>query len=369
MSDPFLGLAQGQQMFNQMFYGPQLQQLDMLQKRAQINQAMGLDPVSQSNIQAQQANIDLARQQQARLQEKQAQEAAITNLKFMGGLAYSVKSLPEEVRQEVIKSIAPGVGIDPQEVTPELIDRYSSIYEAMSSNDPQLMKLALDTERLRYQKENSQNEIEQKQLDRELRLSELQLKQQTEIRQGKNLSAASEKELIDSQNSSVSNLESANQFDVLMNDYDRLKPESGVFASFDEFVSKALGSQDEVNEIRRRFNKIRLGEALKNLPPGPATDKDVEEAYKGVPPSNASAEQVKSFLRGARRLALFNAGFEQFKSEYISENGNTRGMLQEWRKPVYSSVLDRDVSKMELYEAALGRGITLEKVKQDFGVK
>lgn len=138
MSDPFLGLAQGQQMFNKMFYGPQLQQLDMLQKRAQINQALGLDPVSQSNIQAQQANVDLARQQEARLQEKQAQEAQLSQVNMLGALAFAGSSLPQDQQERFFSTVGQSLGISAEEITPEAIQSYSTLYQAMNPKQNQV---------------------------------------------------------------------------------------------------------------------------------------------------------------------------------------------------------------------------------------
>lgn len=137
MSDTFLGLAQGQQMFNQMFYGPQLQQLDMLQKRAQINQAMGLDPVSQSNIQAQQANIDLARQQEARLQEKQQQERQDKETQLLGAVAYAGQQFEdEEMKQAFFRNAAELLGIPDEIVTPENIQSAAAIYQQSIKRQP-----------------------------------------------------------------------------------------------------------------------------------------------------------------------------------------------------------------------------------------
>jgi hypothetical protein len=130
-----------------------------------------------------------------------------------------------------------------------------------------------------------------------------------------------------------------------------------------------LGTQDDVSELKRRFNQVRLSEGLKNLPPGPATDRDVQEAFKGVPKENASPEQVTSFLRGASRLARFEAGYNQYKSDYISRNSTGKGLNQGWRRSVNVPKLKREVSIAEIYETAQNRGVTPEQILEQLGIE
>lgn len=144
------------------------------------------------------------------------------------------------------------------------------------------------------------------------------------------LSAALEKSLFQSQDEAVTAGRRVRELGALANDFDRLSS-AGSASNAKEFFKQVAGTQDEQTELRRRLNKVRLSQALELLPPGPATDKDVEEAMKGVPRGNASAEQVQSFLRGAAKIAALDEEFSQFKSDYISENRTRVGMLKEWR--------------------------------------
>lgn len=209
--------------------------------------------------------------------------------------------------------------------------------------------------------------LKQRSLD--LRQQELELKQATERRQAKKMSAVTEKALLESQDFVVESQRSANEFNILADQYEELNVTGGLAATTSETFAKLLGSQDEVSELRRRFNKIRLSEGLKSLPPGPATDRDVQEAFKGVPPENAPSSQVASFLRGASRLARLDAAYNQFKADFISEKRNSRGLNKEWRKQVNAPKLGRSVSMAEIYETAQNRGITPEDVKQQLGIQ
>lgn len=150
------------------------------------------------------------------------------------------------------------------------------------------------------------------------------------IPRDKGLSSTSEKALIDSQDKFYQSSTQSREYEVLADDYDDSLA-SGSVATFGEFIKGVTGTQDEATELRRRFNKVRLGEALKYLPPGPATDRDVSEAFKGVPKENASPEQVRSFLRGAAKMAKIDAEYQEFKANYISENDNTKGLVKAWK--------------------------------------
>jgi hypothetical protein len=152
----------------------------------------------------------------------------------------------------------------------------------------------------------------------------------------KTMSAAAEKELMSAQQNYYSLSTQSREYELLADDFDRFKDDlpSGATATFSEFIKGLGGTQDEQTELRRRLAKVRLSEALKYLPPGPATDRDVQEAFKGVPKETASPRQVKMFLRGAAKMAAIDAEFEQFKSNYISENENTKKLLTAWKEAI-----------------------------------
>ncbi len=186
----------------------------------------------------------------------------------------------------------------------------------------------------------------------------------------KTLSAAAEKALISSQDRYFQLSEQSREYDVLADDYERFKDTlaTGTPATISEFFKSVTGSQDEASELRRRLAKVRLSEALKYLPPGPATDRDVAEAFKGVPATTASPDQVQSFLRGSAKIARLESDFQQFKSDYISQNNGTQGMIKAWKQAIENGEIQSvndlrrpstdkpvtDMSDDELLQAAMG---------------
>jgi hypothetical protein len=379
MANPFAGLQQGMQAAGSlldMYNAPKMQALALEQEQAKLAQMQGLDPVSQSQIKSREAQTQLAQRQQSRLDEATKMEMGQIVAQMATGAKAYLDAGDEEGANRYFAAVEQIIGkpVPPEARTKEFIDGIISSTKNMGSSIDR-SKLALNIEKLKFERQKETNDQRKEQLDRDIRAQELELKRQSEQRQSKKLSAASEKNLIQSQDAYGQFIEDSRQFKLLSDDYERLDPQGGVFASIDEFFAKVLGSQDEVNELRRRFNKIRISEGLKNLPPGPATDKDVELALKGVPAEGASKEQVMSFLRGASRMATISAAYNQFKSEYISDKGNTRGLIGSWREEVslprdMASRMGREtVSMAEIYETAIEEGVTKAEVMRRLGIE
>jgi len=80
-------------------------------------------------------------------------------------------------------------------------------------------------------------------------------------------------------------------------------------------------SNDEQNAMMREYDRLINSEVLKALPPGPATDKDIEIARKGFPPSNADATTITTFLRGVAKMSEVDAAHKQMKAEWMNQNG------------------------------------------------
>jgi hypothetical protein len=205
--------------------------------------------------------------------------------------------------------------------------------------------------------------------DQQLRERQLQLQEQSEARQNNKLSSGLEKVLLDSQDKAVISAKKSTKFETLANDFERLKIEGGLKSTLNENLKAMLGTQDAVTEFKRQANEVRMSEAVKLLPPGAASDADVKLALSTQPRENASPEQIASYLRGAAKIARFEAGFNQFKSDFISKQSTGKGLNQAWRAKVNAPSLKRDVSIAEIYETAQNRGTTPEDVMNQLGIK
>ena len=97
---------------------------------------------------------------------------------------------------------------------------------------------------------------------------------------------------------------------------------SGFMAKASEAYKSTFGNQNFVTQLRNEFTRLRNSAAIKALPPGVATDKDIELALKGIPPETANAATQASFLRGMAKMQQYEAATESAKSEWVNSTGN-----------------------------------------------
>lgn len=102
---------------------------------------------------------------------------------------------------------------------------------------------------------------------------------------------------------------------------------TGLIDVASEAVKKALGRQDAFTIIKANFNKLTMKDVLEGLPPGPATDRDIEIAMKGTIPDNANPATMASYLRGIQKIAQYKANLARAEAEWIANVGsmNTAG--------------------------------------------
>jgi hypothetical protein len=75
-----------------------------------------------------------------------------------------------------------------------------------------------------------------------------------------------------------------------------------------------------MTQLRQEYIRLRNTAAIKSLPPGPATDRDIILALKGFPGENASATDLSSFLRGMAKLQDVDASINNAKTDWLSQN-------------------------------------------------
>lgn len=95
----------------------------------------------------------------------------------------------------------------------------------------------------------------------------------------------------------------------------------GVFATADQWLADSLGvGEDEVNDIRKEFTRLRNSEVVKSLPPGPATDRDISIFAEGYIKATASPERMAAYLRGAAKARDIESRVEAAKADWLTNN-------------------------------------------------
>lgn len=114
--------------------------------------------------------------------------------------------------------------------------------------------------------------------------------------------------------------QSADQYNDLAKRLEAAGGGYGVFSNASELVKKGLGLQGGMSQLRQEYTRMRNSAAVKSLPPGPATDKDIELALKPFPSDTADAKYMASFLRGMAKLQDIEAAVSNAKTDWLANN-------------------------------------------------
>lgn len=169
-------------------------------------------------------------------------------------------------------------------------------------------RLVLDRDRLRLDRDKLQSDVE-------LKLFELNQK-------GTQLDGSATKIVNDSAVAAVGSEQAAGRMLDLASRLEQEGGGRGVFTSASEWFKRATGNQDGWTQARQEYIRLRNTQAIKSLPPGPATDRDIELALKGFPPDNADAKTLASFMRGMAKMQQYEAVAESAKAEWVNSVGS-----------------------------------------------
>jgi hypothetical protein len=78
-----------------------------------------------------------------------------------------------------------------------------------------------------------------------------------------------------------------------------------------------------MTQLRQEYTRLRNTAAIKSLPPGPATDRDIALALRGFPGENASSQDLSNFLRGMAKLQNIDASINNAKTDWLAQNNGT----------------------------------------------
>lgn len=145
-------------------------------------------------------------------------------------------------------------------------------------------------------------------------------------KEGEKLSSFAEKAIADSSDAANASRSSAARYSTLA---DNLRKASsmggGLKATWGEWIKEQTGNQDEITALRKEALGIANSEAIANLPPGPATDRDIEMAKAPFPTEKSDPKYVADWLGAVSRLQQKKAEYAEFKADFISKNGTVRG--------------------------------------------
>lgn len=103
---------------------------------------------------------------------------------------------------------------------------------------------------------------------------------------------------------------------------------SGLRGEASEFYKDVTGTQDFVSTVRKNYQDVKVRNGIKNLPPGVASDKDIELALSPWPEDTSDFNFIRRKLEAIERIETGKAEYARFESEYIARNQGRRNGLQ-----------------------------------------
>lgn len=94
----------------------------------------------------------------------------------------------------------------------------------------------------------------------------------------------------------------------------------GVWATLDEAVKTKLGREDAVTTIRKQIQALLNTEVLKGLPPGAASEKELEFAQSAVIAPNANPEVLVDALNRMAALNRTAADLSRARGKWMAQN-------------------------------------------------
>jgi hypothetical protein len=224
-------------------------------------------------------------------------------------------SNPEELAK-MYATMLPGLGDEGKEVASNLLKTRQLTPEA---------KLA--AARAQYADVLAENEIAKAAAEaRKLGLESDKLVQEVaeakrKLASGPELESDARKLVNDSVTSSMASRSLASQYESLANNIS-VELASGVRARGEEAVRRFFGAEGQVTRLRQEYLRLRNSQVIQNLPPGVASDRDIQVALEAFPPETADPDLLVRFLRGTAKLQRYDSALASAKAEWTAQNGS-----------------------------------------------
>lgn len=206
-----------------------------------------------------------------------------------------------------------------------------SYQSAMTGHGLAAERLALDKQKFGFEVQQAQKKAEEL------------------INAAPKLSVNMEKAIEKSASDAAASRNAADSMTTLADTLEKEKPTPGLFGNAENMFSKLTGQDNYLRDMRIRFNQLANAQATKLLPPGSASDKDIEFARKGIPSETDNPMVMARWLRGMAKMEINNAKFNEFRSEWMSANGSP-GQSDRNR-----NIMGMDVKKGESLNSAAKR--------------
>ena len=222
----------------------------------------------------------------------------------------------------------------------ENVDDQKKIVSLVAQVDP-ARALAVQTQFNKTNRERaaSQSSLARQQTQDAIAQRRLNLEQQRievereRLKRGKDLTNQDKKLISDAQIAAEASEASVGDMTRLAAQYEANPPSAGIRGTAVEAWNDTFGTQNEQSRMKTEFQNIVNTGIINSLPPGVASDKDIEMARSGFMNKNWNSDQIAQYLRGMAKLAAFNTERDNLKAQWVSNNGgDISGFNEAWRE-------------------------------------
>lgn len=158
-----------------------------------------------------------------------------------------------------------------------------------------------------------------------------------ESKEGQQLTGFSEKQISTASDEYNNASSAAGRYATLAEQIRAKSIGGGLPSSWAETLKDLSGNQDEITQLKRSVMEVVNSEAIKALPPGPATDRDIALVREPFPTARANGEYIANWLGAVARLNEKRAQYAEHKAQFIAQNGGQRNsqgetVLSSWKK-------------------------------------
>ena len=114
----------------------------------------------------------------------------------------------------------------------------------------------------------------------------------------------------------------ANKSIAMYDKYAELEPVGGILGDVFGKFKAAVGGQDAVSSLKTSFQGLVNVDIVNNLPPGVASDRDIELFSKGFPDSSWSSNEIKDWLKMYAKMKTAESVRHDMAASYMKKNGD-----------------------------------------------
>ena len=105
---------------------------------------------------------------------------------------------------------------------------------------------------------------------------------------------------------------------------------AGVAGKGSEWIKSVMGTEDFVTSVRKQYSDIKVRSAINNLPPGVASDKDIQLVLEPWPEDTSNWRLIRDKLEAIQRVEQGRAEYALFESSWLAEKGSRSGLQKAW---------------------------------------